>query len=201
MDYETRLKNKHHNSNEEKDKERRIKYFRGLITRSLLAIIMVLGIVIFTKMDSANKELVNKYFFSDTLNFTEINNYFHDKFGSVVPQVPTNEALVFSSRDIKNYDYELVGDHYEIKVNKGSTISSLCGGIVVFLGEKDNLGNTVIVQGNDGVDIWYGGINNTNISLYDYVEKDTILGESSNDYLNLKLMKDGKNYAYDKYLE
>ena len=39
-------------------------------------------------------------------------------------------------------------------------------------------GNTVIIQGVDGVDIWYGNLTNVSVKLYDYVEKDKLIGVS-----------------------
>ena len=38
-------------------------------------------------------------------------------------------------------------------------------GIVVFIGDKEGYGNTIIVQRIDGIDEWYGGIVNTNLKL------------------------------------
>ncbi len=44
-------------------------------------------------------------------------------------------------------------------------------GIVVYIGEKENYKQTVIVQQMNGVDVWYGNIKQANVKLYDYVEK------------------------------
>ena len=73
-------------------------------------------------------------------------------------------------------------------------------GIVVFIGEKESFGNVVIIQRVDGIDQWYGGIINTNVKLYDYVEKGTLLGEI-NDYLYISFKKNGEVTDYEKYLK
>ena len=39
------------------------------------------------------------------------------------------------------------------------------------MGEKEGYGNTLIIQGADGVDIWYGNVNSTSLKLYDYIER------------------------------
>ena len=92
-------------------------------------------------------------------------------------------------------------DGVRIDVDKGTPISLLNGGIVVFIGEKEGYGNTLILQGNDGVDYWYGDITNINVNLYDYLEKDTLIGESLDNYIYLVLQKEGTYISYEEYIE
>ena len=80
-------------------------------------------------------------------------------------------------------------------------VNSLSGGLVVYKGNKDNLGNTVIIQGNDGVDIWYIGVVDSNINLYDYINKDSIIGNTEGEYLKLKLVKNGNTISYEEYIK
>ena len=109
--------------------------------------------------------------------------------------------MVMSSSELIKNKYEKYLDGVKISVSKKTPISILYGGIVVFVGEKDNYGNVVIIQGNDGIDYWYGGISNTNINLYDYLEKDTLIGEASADYIYLVLEKDNSYLNYEEYLQ
>ena len=67
------------------------------------------------------------------------------------------------------------------------------------MGDKDDLGNTIIIQGNDGIDIWYSNITVSDYSLYDYVSTGDILGVNNEDYYKLTIMKDGKYLEYDEY--
>ena len=82
----------------------------------------------------------------------------------------------------------------------GNLFSFLESGVVVFLGEKENLGKTVIVQGIDGVDIWYSHLENYNLTMYDYVEKDSLVGEFQENEAILTFMKDGNYLGYEEYL-
>ena len=52
----------------------------------------------------------------------------------------------------------------------------------------------------DGVDEWYGNIENVNVKLYDYVSKGELLGDCNN-YLYLVYKKDGKVLNYEEYLK
>ena len=87
------------------------------------------------------------------------------------------------------------------KVNDVNVIYPFKSGIVVFIGEKEEYGNTVIIQGMDGVDYWYGNITNLNVKLYDYIESDNIIGEAKDNTLYLLFMKDNKILDYEEYLK
>ena len=98
-------------------------------------------------------------------------------------------------QNIENYK-----NGVKLTVNPGEAISAISGGIVVFIGDKDDLGSTVIIQGNDGVDIWYSNITDTDIVVYDYIESGKIIGTASSEYIYLTLKEDGKYLNYEEYL-
>ena len=79
-------------------------------------------------------------------------------------------------------------------------VKMLESGLVVFVGEKDGIRNTIIVQQSNGIDIVYGFINNTDVKVYDYVEKGTIIG-TANKELYLAFQKEGKSISYEPYIE
>lgn len=197
MDIEEYIKNKHRNNS---SNDTKIKYLKNLVTRILLSIILFISVNIYIKYDDKNILLVEKYIFEDNLKFTKMNNLYEEYMGKIIPSVNSNSELVFSSNDIKTKEYAKYNDGFKIKMQKNQIISSFNGGIVVFVGEKDYYENTVIIQGNDGIDYWYGGITNIAVNLYDYVEKDTLIGETKNDYLYLVFQKDGKYLNYEDVL-
>ena len=49
-----------------------LKYVKGLISRVLIAIIFVLGSIIFTNISDDNKALYQKYVLEDSFEFTKI---------------------------------------------------------------------------------------------------------------------------------
>ena len=53
----------------------------------------------------------------------------------------------------------------------------------------------------DGIDIWYGNINQSSVKLYDYVEKGNLLGETIDDKLYLVYQKNNKFLNYSDYLD
>ena len=77
----------------------------------------------------------------------------------------------------------------------------LDAGIVVFIGEKEDYGKTVIIQQTDGVDVWSGNVDNLNVKIYDYVESGALLGETKDDKLYLVFKKEGEVLDYKKFIE
>ena len=191
-----KIKHKKLNNN-----DNQLKYLKNLITRILLSIILIIGIGILIKLDTNNISLINKFFFTNNIKFTKINNWYQSNIGKVIPEMKNSNNLVFNSSELKNREYESFYNGIKLSISKGSPISLINGGIVVFIGEKDDYGNTLILQGNDGIDYWYGNITNVNVNLYDYLEKDTLIGEAKDDFLYLVLEKDGKFLSYDEYIK
>ena len=177
------------------------KYFKYLITRILISVIVLISTLIYIKIDNRNKLYVKDYVFTDNIEFTKINNWYQNNIGKIIPQTKTTSEMVFSTDDIKKNNYEKYLDGVKIDDNKGNPVSTLYGGIVVFIGKKEGYNNTLIIQGNDGIDYWYGNITNINVNLYDYLEKDTIIGEAKDDYIYLVLESNGKYLDYDEYLQ
>ncbi len=177
----------------------KLKYFKGLISRVLLTIIFVLASVIFTNISKDNKELYKNYVLENSLSFTKINNLYQELFGNLdILNVPkTNDKTVFNNINYSNL--ESYKNSFKLSVKRNEAINVITSGIVVFIGEKDDLGNTVIIQGNDGIDIWYSNLTDIDINIYDYVEAGTILGTSNSDFIYLTINKDGKYISYEEY--
>ena len=108
--------------------------------------------------------------------------------------------MVFSSDFLTYEKIEKINNSEKITFNDKTIIKSFMSGIVVFMGEKENLGYTIIVQGVDGTDIWYSNITNSTIKLYDYIEKNTVLGEV-NKNLFLTILKDNNYIGYEEYIK
>lgn len=49
-------------------------------------------------------------------------------------------------------------------------------GVVLFVGNKDSLGKTVIIQHADGSESWYGKLEETRVSASDRVESKQVIG-------------------------
>lgn len=179
--------------------DKRLKYLRRLISRILLSIILFLVIGILIKINTNNKSIINKHLFKNSISFTKINNWYQNNFGKIIPDMIDKTNLVFN--ETYNIEYTQYKDGIKINYPKNNPIKALNGGIVIFKGDDEVYGKTIIIQGNDGIDYWYSNIDNTNYNLYDYIETNSIIGESISDYIYLVLQKDGNYLKYDEYIK
>ncbi len=195
-----RLKRKHKQRVTLPTKKKKTNIFQSeAMTRVLIAIIFVLISTIYIYWSEESKEMVKKNLFETSLSFTAINDWYEKEFGKVIP-IDLNKGTTPVTKNSNDF---LEATPYQngvsVKVSKDTAMNALNSGIVVFIGEKENYGNVVIVQGIDGVDIWYGNITNVNLSLYDYVEKNSILGSSSDDHIYFVIQKDNNYLDYEEY--
>ena len=161
----------------------------------LLLIIAILVTLIILKGNYNLKEKFKKIVYESNINFSKINNLYQKYFGSFFNNEETVEVFK------ENLDYEEKKDYKEgvmLSVNKDYIVKAQNSGIVVFIGEKEGYGNSVIIQQVDGVDLMYGNLENINISLYDYIKKDEIIGDV-NGKLYLVYKKEGKIIDYEEY--
>ena len=184
--------NKYYNKKENKKIK---KYF----TKILISIIFLLLCIIYIKMDNSNKEMFEKVFLENSISFTKVNNWYQKYFGNIIP-VPDviNEKTVFNE-DLTYNTKEKYLNGYLVTVNNDYIVPTMQSGIVVYIGDKDGYNNTIIVQGIDGVDIWYGNIDTTSLNLYDYVKKGDLLGSVKDNTLYLVFMKDNNYISYEEY--
>ena len=199
-----KLKREHYVGGEVKVKKEELpkkwKYIKGLISRTLIAVIFVLGSIIFTNVSEQNKELYQKYILEDSLEFMKINELYNKLFGKVDIANKNNDDSKVVFGNITYTNIEPFKNGVKLTVGLNEVVHVITSGIVVFIGEKDDLGNTIIVQGNDGVDIWYSNITDTDIKVYDYVEAGNILGTSNGEDIFLTISKDGEFINYEEYM-
>ena len=177
----------------------KLKYAKNLISRVLITVIFVLGSIIFTNVSDDNKALYQKYVLEDSLEFTKINELYQSIFGDVDITKKDNPDSEVVFGDVTYTNIEPFKNGVKLTVDMNEAISVIASGIVVFIGEKEDLGNTIIIQGNDGADIWYSNITENDIKVYDYVEAGNILGSSNSENIYITINKDGEFINYEEY--
>lgn len=174
-------------------------YIKGLVTRCLVCIILFLLISIVCNFSDSNLLWFKNNVFDNKINFSVFNNFYKKYISEYLPfdvyqeQVVMSEGLVYNSK-------EKYLNGVSLNVGKSYNMYSLCGGIILYIGEKENLGNTVIIQGTDGVDYWYSNIDNLSVNLYDYIEKNTLIGTSISDKVYLTFVKNGEYQDYEEFI-
>lgn len=175
------------------------KYIKGFITRCLICTIIFLLISIICNFSDSNLLWFKNNVYDNKINFSFFNNIYKKYIDKYLPfdvydeKVVMSEGLVYTSK-------EKYLNGVALNVGEAYNMYSLCGGIVVYIGQKEDLGNTVIIQGTDGVDYWYSNIDNLSVNLYDYIEKDTLIGVSVDENIYLTFVKNGEYVNYEDYI-
>ena len=172
---------------------------KRIVSKLLLSIIFLLVSIILINKNNNVKEFYQKNIYTNSWSFTKFNSLYNKYFGSLVKdyQVPDtsnvfNETLSYSHiEDYLNGSILSVSNNYMVPVIES--------GIIVYLGDKDALKNTCIVQGVDGVDIWYSNIDISKLTLMDYVNKGEFLSTTLSDKLYLTLERGNEYIKYEDY--
>lgn len=170
------------------------------ITKLCLTIILTLATLIVLKTNPKYKATFYQQVYDNHISFATINDTYQKYFGSPLPfkdLFQTNTEPVFQET-LKYKEQHKYKDGVELVVDSNYLVPILESGMVVFIGEKEGYGNTVIVQQMDGIDTWYSNLKTINVKLYDYVEKGSLLGEVNQDRLYLVYKKNGTVLNYEE---
>lgn len=193
-----RIKSKKNIEEKKEPNKNKLKIF--LIKLLIVLIIVILGSII-VKNDSSIKNKVYKYIYNTNFSFSTIKKIYNEHIGNIIPfQNVFNEKKVFSEK-LKYKTLNVYNKGVKLTLEDNYAIPCIKGGIVIFVGEKENIGNTIIVQQSDGIDAWYGNLSNINLKLYDYIEDNSIIGEAKNNELYLMFQKDGVDVNYKDVLK
>ncbi len=172
----------------------------SFISRCLITGICVIALLICFKKSSSFKSSFYDKLLSSNFNFSYINNVYKEYFGSPIPFGDFFEKTESVFNEKLSYDsYESYLDGVSLSVSNDYMVPVINPGLVVFIGDKDSYGKTVIVKDSDGVDTWYSNLSNVSVKLYEYVGSGAIIGGCS-DKLYLVFKKDGNVLDFKKFI-
>ncbi len=176
---------------------------KPIIIKTLLSLILFFIIAIVCKKNPIYKNKIYNNLYEKNWTFTKVKEIYDKYLGSIIPIdniIKTPITPVFNEQ-LSYLSSSKYMDGVELEVQTNYLIPIIESGIVVYVGEKEKYGNTIIIQGMDGIDIWYGSINTSEVKLYDYVEKGNLLGEVKDNKLYLVWTKEGNFLNYEEYLQ
>lgn len=162
-----------------------------------LAIVLFLSVAILYKQPNdrfvSARDFVT-YTFENDFKFATVAAWYERQFGKPLALLPENlpneetESVSQASYDyavpvtgkvVEPFDLEKKG--IMIETGSDAEIECIQDGFVVFVGQRDNLNNTVIVQHNDGSESWYGNLQDVDVALYDYIKSGHKIGKAIKD--------------------
>lgn len=174
-------------------------FFISFLNKILICFILVITCLILMKTNKTFHDFVSSKVFKNNISFAYLNNLYNKYFGKILPSYSTKETETVFNEKLNYKEKNSYYDGYKLTVDDKYLVPIIESGIVVFIGPIDNYGNSVIIEGIDGVDIWYGNIENTSVKLYDYVTKGNYLGETKNNNLYLVFEKNQEYIKFEDY--
>ena len=177
------------------------KSVRNFITRVLIFVIIFLVGMILVKSNSKAKNSILKQVYDTNFKFTKVKEIYQKYFGNIlsIDKLALEDKQVFQE-ELTYQKSKSYLDGVKLQVNDNYMVPALESGIVIFMGEKEGYGNTIVIEQIDGIDVYYSNISSDGIKLYDYVEKGKLLGEAEDNQLYLVFQKDGSFLDYKKYI-
>lgn len=180
----------------------KVKRIYIFICKILMCGVIFLSLAILAKSSVSYRTKINAVIYNNNLSFGTFRNLYNKYLGGVFPISSLNvkeTSYVFDDRITYNKveDYE---EGAKLEVGSNYAVPNLQKGIVVYVGKKDKYNEVVIVEGEDGIDIWYGNLCNMSVKLYDSVEQGTYLGEGCGEFIYLVYTKDNEFLDYKDYL-
>ena len=174
-------------------------YRDSLIRRTLLTITLCLIVLIICNISKKAESVLNKYIFETNYNFAKINSIYK-KYLLNVTNKKGDSKPVSKTENLEYYKIEDYNGGALLTVDGNYNVHMLESGLVVFVGEKEPYGSTIIVQQSNGIDVIYGNVKTDEIKIYDYVEKGKIIG-TADKKLYLTFQKEGSVLDYKTYIK
>ena len=173
------------------------------IIKFLVCISLFLGLGIISKLDNNYKKYIERKLYQEHLDFSKVKVFYDKYMGGIFPienltsdRVTSvfNEKLIYES--VISYK-----DGAMLNVDYNYIVPSINGGLVVYVGEKEEYGNVIIVEGDNDIDIWYGNMCNSMVKLYDVISDGSYLGEVCDNKLYIVYTKKNVFLDYREYLK
>lgn len=184
-----------------KEKNKKKNFLMSFFNKILVCIILVIICLIMMKTNSNFKEFVSEKIFKDNISFAYLNNLYNKYFGSILPSYKNSDTEVVFNEKLEYFEYNKYLDGYKLSVKTSYLVPIIESGIVVYIGNIDNYGESVIIEGIDGVDIWYSNLENISVKLYDYVNSGDYLGEVKGEDLYLVFEKNQEYLKFEDYIK
>ena len=176
---------------------------KNIINKALLCIIIFLSLAIISKENKEYKDIINKKLYEETISFNKFEKIYNKYLGSVFPieNINTTNTLPVFNEKLNYKKITKYLDGAKLEVDQNYLIPSLENGIITYIGEKENYGKVIILETENNINIWHGNVCNSNVKLYDHLNKGDIIGETCTNELYLVYKKNGKKLNYKDYIK
>lgn len=169
------------------------KYLNSLFIRTVISLLLLIITSVLINITSVYNTLY-KLIYEMDVDYS----YISSKTKYIIGNILGNKDKYVSSNKLFYKEIKEYGNGYKLMTDNHYIINAIKSGTVIFIGNKDSLGPTVIVESASGVCFWYSGLENISVNLYDYIDTNTIIGSTLEDYLILTISKDNEYLSYEE---
>lgn len=160
----------------------------SVVFRLLISILLVSCMAILFQIQQKPFETIQDkvtHIMEKEFQFAVVSNWYESKFGEPLTFLNVNnklndesEVIQTSGKVLESFQVNGQGIVIESSIN---SVESFGEGLVIFAGEKEDLGQTIIVQNVDGSETWYGKLDTISVNVYDEVKKGDIIANSNSE--------------------
>ena len=121
--------------------------------------------------------------------FASVSNWFEDTIGKPLAFLPKDTIKGNGPASDSHFATPATGKIMQsfvkdgqgvlIKTSNSTSVDTIKEGVVIYAGEKETYGKTVIVQHPDKSESWYAHLQEVNVSLYEEIKKGAKIGKVS----------------------
>lgn len=155
----------------------------------LVSICLFLVVAVLFKHPSARLDTARS-FVTENMNkefqFASVSSWYENAFGKPIAFLPsestpetvdTDEEYAMPASGEITQTFEANGEGIIMETSIGSKVEAINEGVVIFAGEKEGIGKTVVIQHANKSESWYGQLEKIDVKLYDLVKKGKEVGQ------------------------
>ncbi|MGE6375567.1 peptidoglycan DD-metalloendopeptidase family protein [Peribacillus muralis] len=155
----------------------------------LVSVCLFLVIAVMFKHPSAHLDPARSFVtenMSKEFQFASISNWYESAFGKPIAFLPkeadketvdSKEGYAQPASAKITQTFETNGEGLILETSKGSKVEAINEGVVIFAGEKEGIGKTVVIQHANKSESWYGQLKEIDVKLYEIVKKGNEVGQ------------------------
>ncbi|MCA0969940.1 M23 family metallopeptidase [Halobacillus litoralis] len=152
-----------------------------VLAAALFATVAVGKNASFTWLDGPEQWVTSQM--QEDFPFAKVSAWYSDRFGDPLEVISQNEDPAPSQAALPvsgsvTTPFEANGKGIRMAVEAGSPVQAVKSGTVVFVGNVEETGKTVVVQHEDGSKSTYGFLTEVQVHLYENIPAQTVLGDA-----------------------
>ncbi len=173
----------YHGDSEENQDSRKPEVNR-LLLRTLLSICLVIVVAAVNFLPNKQLEPARKQIgqvMQTNFEFATMSDWLSKRVGDIYAVLPSrfskkdqSEAIPVSGKLLETFKEN--GKGIMVETTTGVSVKTIAAGVVIFAGDDDKTGKTVIVQQTNKMNVWYGHLSDIDVTLYQHVDQGTGIG-------------------------